>query len=85
MEDNKHQNMCGGKMACTCGDMLCVNKHWGHQVLRYFLLILLVVFVFALGMDIGQMKASFGGHERGMMQYRGAFNEMPTVYTNYGN
>ena len=54
---------CG--MGCTCGGM---HGYHGHPLLRILLALVLLGFVFAAGMKLGELKAELGlGYEHHMM------------------
>jgi hypothetical protein len=76
------QNMCGGKCGCGCGNGWHGGHHMKFVLLRWVLGILIITFVFWMGMKIGEFTGQFeGGYgmhgQRGMMiQYGGTPNMM---------
>jgi len=69
-KDNKGECVCGE----GCGCYMC--KHGGHRVLLWVLIgIIVLIFVFAAGVKLGELRGAFGGYGR-----HGGYMIMRTPY-----
>jgi len=86
MEGNNHNQcqVCGsGNGRCgSCGNMCGFGR---HHLLRWFLGILIITWIFSIGMKFGEIKAQlnsygYGNHYRAMPMMGGAWGNTDAVY-----
>ncbi len=84
MEENKGQvcQVCGAGANGRCGACGMGRSYFGHHILRWILGILIIVWVFSIGMKIGEWKSYV---ESGAPYYREFRTTMPMMYnSSYG-